>query len=484
MKSLVILFFLILSSTEASARTKVCLLGDVNTMTWTQKFGVYSEIMKIENEEQHQSCLLDFFYRIRQNFIIETLKGEENYKAFFTQVQQHFAIENTKPIKLVKTIEDLETTEAITVESWHGRNHADPKYFENLVKLNQVAPLMLFFQQVWMEQALDRWLERKSKSAMSNTMVAGSGVVVLAVGMFAFPPTRKVTHRTLKVLLRIFHETSKSKLAAFLIVPSAAISQSTEGDAIAKYKKLKAQYQLPLSPFELTEEWLNTKQNDLMDTETDQFWSDLASISSSAATGTVVGLLAKKLLTLAKVKNKILALGATVAVTVVTTNTMEKAMAETLYLRDYEKVVRKLNEALYDVDADLKAHKKSKAYLDMYGLVNEMEIYSLLKIRDAGLKISEYEKKAIRSCWPAWSDEEIKVKAKLLQHDLKEQFRLARNLIKDFRSGSSALVHETFPYFSERLNKIKRFIDIMTSENELESTLRNVIIEKNECYKP
>ena len=454
LKRLFILIAILISSWQVTAQTALCPQEDLTQMSWPDRFKIYSKIMLMPESSAQQECLLQYFYSIRKDFIIETLKGEENYINFFKQIREEFAVDSLR---------------------------ASPDV--NVDILDHIAPLLLFSQQVWMEQALDRWIERKAKSTSTTTYTIGGGVLALTVALAYFPLTRKVTHRTLKVLMRVVHQTSRSRLA-LLSVPSMVQLSSAEDGVLKRYKNKKAEYELPLSPFELTHSWYFKKQQDLMDAEGDQFHSDLISVASGAALGTASGLTLTKLLQKAGLKSKPINLVFGVATTMFVTNKVESTISHYLTLRDFEKIIRDVSTLIYDIENKIVKEDHAKAYLALYGLVNEIEIYSLLKIRDFSLSLAEAERNAERSCLPAWTKEEVEENAKALRKKALEQFHYAKALMDYFNDRSNHLIKSKFPYFPDRLSKIKKFMKLVSSEQELASNFRSVIAEKNQCYQP
>lgn len=431
----------------AGAFAESCPQADMTSMTWSQRFQIYKKIINIKDVHQQQGCLLQYFYSIRDDFYQETLKGEQSYEAFFEKMREEFNVDNE-------------------------------------IAYDRVAPMIVFFQQVWMEEALDRWLDHKSRDINYGTYAVGFGVVALMVGFAAWSPTRKMTHRPLKPMMRVFKQMLLRGKVFGYAVPSVFQMYHSEDSVMQRYKGGPSKYVLPKSPFELTENWLSNKQNILLDPEEDQFWSDFMGMSAGAASGSLSGMavtaLSKKFLTSHKGANLFLG----VLTTMIVTAEVERTTSDYLAAKDFEKVISKVSETIYEVKQKLKEQKTIEAYLQLYGLVNEIEIYSLLKLKDFSLTLDDVQKKAIASCLPPWTEEEIQQQAKKTKAKAQLQFRYARTLIDHFHSETKALVTEKFPYFQTRLQRVEKFMDLISSEKDISSVINQAIVDKNECYKP
>ena len=438
------------------AQPDICKIGDLNSMTWTERFHVYSRLMYIESEEQREECLVEYFYGIREKFIEEANKGSDSYQAFFNQLKEDFAIDAIKDT---------------------------PEYTGNI--LDHVSPLILFLQQVWMEEALDEWILRKRD--LTPVYAVGGAVLAATVLIAYVRATRKMSHRPIKVLMRVFRQLTFQKVTAFG-APSVVQASAANTQVVKRFRKPK-HVELPLSPFDLTYQWFNKKQQDMLDPEVDQFLSDVESITAGAVSGTLSGLAVAKIVeSLVKLskhgsKLKPVTLVSGMATTMVTTHLIEEATADMLTKRDFLKVQRRVAGALYDIDNYLYQKSKAKAYVALYDLVNEIEMYALLKAQDFSLAYAKERKMAIRSCWPAWSDEEIENHAHNLHVEGQDILRHARALISSFQEQSKNMIAQKFPYFPERLSGVLGYMDLLSDEKYLAIELKEAIVQKNECYK-
>lgn len=445
MKHWVLVFFLIFVCGQAMAEAPLCPQGNVDEMNWNERLRLYSKIMFMNPGTDREVCLLDYFMAVRPHFIEETRKGEESYIEFFNEFKMHYSLD------------------AIT-------DNPDHKKFV----LEHVDPIILFFQQIWLEEALDRWAERKVKSGTSTNLVLGGGLAALTLVLWAYKPTRAKTTRPLKVLFRVLRP----------LIPSiAGVSVGTDG-LIDRYRKSrKKDYELPKSPFELTHDWFNREQIDLIDAENDKFWADVTSDALGASVGTLAGLTTAEALKLLSVKNKPLTMVLGVASTIVTTNLVSDLASKYQTVRNFEKIVRDVESALFDVEAKLSANATMKAYLALYDAVNEIEIYSLLKVRDFGFMKDEVQKKAIKSCLPSWTEEEVEKHAHKLHLKAEKHFKGAIQLMDYLSNHKNETLKKRFPYFEHRFEVAKEYIRLISDEKELIDNIKQAIARKNECYQ-